>query len=53
MPDGRWTGTSSKYLGDYYPARMFDGYINSFFHTDLGTKAYQWVQVNFGSVIEV
>ena len=53
MPNGQWTAISTPHLGSYTPANMMDGSLNTFFHTDMGTQAYQWIQVNFGKIVEV
>ena len=53
IPDGTWTAVSTHYNGDYPPSRMIDGFVGTFFHTALGTQAYQWIQVNFGRELKV
>ena len=53
MPDGRWTAVSTKGWSSYPASKMIDGYSSTFFHSDLGTTAYQWVQINFATVVKV
>ena len=51
-----WTAiSSSTYSSSYDASKVVDGFVSTYLHPASAdsSKAYQWVQVNFGSVIEV
>ena len=53
MPDGRWSATASSVYAAYTPAKMIDGITTTFFHTNEGIRALQWVQIDLGETVLV
>ena len=53
MPDERWTGIASSVYTPYTPAKLMDGTTGTFFHTNGGTKALQWVQIDMAREVVV
>ena len=53
MPDERWVGIASSHYNSYTPAKLMDGTTGTFFHTNEGIRALQWVQIDFADEVVV
>ena len=53
IPNGNWSSVSSPVYPSYHGPFLYDGYVNTFYHTRDRGIAHQWVSVNLGSRVNV
>ena len=53
IPNGNWSSVSSPVYPSSHGPFLYDGYVNTFYHTRDRGIAYQWVSVNLGITVNV